>query len=134
MDINRQVETAKQTDTGGLSPNDDRRTPLSMGRSVFPEDTVARIFKPSRSVMTSGRARTKGWRLVFERRMAPFIEPLMGYTGGNDTLTQIDLGFPTLESANRYAERQGLSYVLQVQSAKNAGRRSDHAAGPTRLL
>ncbi|NYD80407.1 hypothetical protein HD884_000448 [Ochrobactrum intermedium] len=26
--------------------------------------------------MTSGKARTKGWRLVFERQTAPFIEPL----------------------------------------------------------
>ncbi len=41
--------------------------------------------KPSRAVTTSGKARTKGWRLVFERRTAPFIEPLMGYTGGDDT-------------------------------------------------
>ncbi|MER9844249.1 ETC complex I subunit [Mesorhizobium australicum] len=37
--------------------------------------------------MTSGPARPKGWRLVFERRTAPVIEPLMGYTGRGDTLT-----------------------------------------------
>jgi hypothetical protein len=63
--------------------------------------------------MTSGKARTKGWRLTFERRTAPFIEPLMGWTGGDDTLTQIELSFPTRESAIRYAERQGLRYTLQ---------------------
>jgi len=63
--------------------------------------------------MTSGKARTKGWRLVFERRTAPFIEPLMGYTGGEDTLIQVELSFPTLQSAIRYAERQGLTYVVQ---------------------
>jgi hypothetical protein len=84
-----------------------------MGRSLFPEDAVARIYKPSRSVMTSGKARTKGWRLTFERRTAPFIEPLMGWTGGDDTLAQVELSFPTRESAVRYAERQGLRYTLQ---------------------
>ena len=57
-----------------------------MGRSSFPEGTVARIFKPSRSVTTSGKAETKDWRLRFERRTAPFIEPLMGWTGDEDTL------------------------------------------------
>jgi len=61
--------------------NDNRGRPLAMGRSSFPEGAVARIFKPSRSATTSGKARTKGWRLTFERRTAPFIEPLMGWTG-----------------------------------------------------
>ncbi|WP_176478507.1 MULTISPECIES: ETC complex I subunit [unclassified Mesorhizobium] len=95
------------------SLNDNRQMPLSMGRSTFPGDAVARIFKPSRAATTSGTARTRGWRLVFERCNAPFIEPLMGYTGSRDTLTQVELNFPTLEAAVRYAERQGLSYVVQ---------------------
>nr|WP_261319007.1 ETC complex I subunit [Rhizobium leguminosarum] len=62
----------------------------------------------------------QGWRLVFERRSAPFIEPLMGYTGCTDTLTQVELEFPTLESAIRYAERQGLTYTVQRQMSKAA--------------
>jgi hypothetical protein len=101
--------------------NDNRHRRLSFGRSLFPEDAVARIFKPSRSVATSGTARAKGWRLVFERRAAPFIESLMGYTGGHDTLTQVELEFPTLRSAVRYAERQGLTYVVQRSAKKVAG-------------
>lgn len=105
---------------GGPS-NDNRHEPLSMGRSVFPEDAVARIYKPYRAVTTSGRAATKGWRLVFERRTAPFIEPLMGHTGGDDTLTQVELSFPTLQSAIRYAERQGLSYVVRTSTGQTTG-------------
>jgi hypothetical protein len=97
-----------------LPTNDNRRRPLAMGRSLFPEGAVARIFKPSRSATTSGKAGTKGWRLTFERRTAPFIEPLMGWTGGDDTLTQVELSFPTLESALRYAERQGLSCTVHA--------------------
>lgn len=113
------METTRSTDQPeyqllqGRPSNDNRHTLLSMGRSVFPHDAVARIYKPSRAVTTSGMARTKGWRLVFERRTAPFIEPLMGYTGGGDTLTQVELAFPTPESAIRYAERQGLTYIVQ---------------------
>ena len=105
--------------TGSVGPtrsrftNDNRASPLSMGRSLFPEDAVAHIYKPSRSVVTSGTARTKGWKLRFEPRSAPFIEPLRGWTGSEDTLTQVELSFPTLKAAVHYAERQGLSYVIE---------------------
>lgn len=80
--------------------------------SAFPPDAVARIYRPSRSVMTSGKALTRHWILRFERRTPPFIEPLMGWTGGDDTLTQVELRFPSLESAVAYAQRQGLTYVV----------------------
>lgn len=104
METTRQINGSTRTPIPqGWPSNDNRHKPLSMGRSVFPDDAVARVDKPSRAVTTSGMARTKGWRLVFERRTAPFIEPLMGYTGGDDTLTQVELSFPTLESAIRFA-------------------------------
>ncbi|TCU13917.1 ETC complex I subunit [Rhizobium laguerreae] len=149
MDVNREThnrETHKpHTAVSDSSPaNDNQLKPLSFGRSVFPEGAVARIFKPSRSAMTSGTPRTKGWRLVFERRSAPFIEPLMGYTGSTDTLTQVELEFPTLESAIRYAERQGLTYRVQRQASSAAAAakqrtrrrtyRSPHAFSDSTLL
>lgn len=81
--------------------------------SWFPRDAVAHIYRPARSVMTSGKARTKNWVLRFERRTPPFIEPLMGWTGGDDTLTQVELTFPSREAAIAYAERQGLNYVVR---------------------
>ena len=123
----------------GCPSNDNRHKPVSMGRSIFPGDAVARIYKPYRAVTTSGRARANGWRLVFERRIAPFIEPLMGYTGGGDTLTQVELSFPTLQSAIRYAERQGLTYVVQTPSGQTTSKARNqrvqekpaHAGEPT---
>jgi len=114
MENIRQTENSRSATVARTWPfNDNRVQPLSMGRSVFPEDAVAHIYKPSRSVMTSGKARTRGWKLRFEPRRAPFIEPLMGWTGSDDTLTQVELSFPTLDSAVRYAERQGLNYVVE---------------------
>ena len=124
METTRQINGSTRTPIPqGWPSNDNRHKPLSMGRSVFPDDAVARVDKPSRAVTTSGMARTKGWRLVFERRTAPFIEPLMGYTGGDDTLTQVELSFPRLESAIRYAERQGLPYVVQQPSRQSRSSR-----------
>lgn len=105
-------------------PSNDNAPTLAPARpSAFPADAVARIYKPTRSVTSSGKGRGKGWRLVFERRSAPVIEPLMGYTGGDDTLTQVSLSFPTLEAALRYAERQGLTYVVQhPEGTQRAGK------------
>lgn len=82
-------------------------------RPPFPHNAVARICKRGRSVTTSGHGGTKGWRLMFERRTPPFIEPLMGYTGGEDPLAQVELSFPTLEAAQAYAERNGLTYRVE---------------------
>lgn len=79
----------------------------------FPRDAHAVIYRPARSAMTSGRARTRNWKLRFERRSPPFIEPLMGWTGGDDTLIQVELSFPNLDSAESYARRQGLTYTVQ---------------------
>lgn len=109
-----------------IPANDNSRRRSGAGRSFFPADAVVRIVRPSRSAMTSGRARTRGWRLVFEPRTKPFIEPLMGYTGSTDTLPQVELSFPTLESAIAYAERQGLAYV--VQGFSRTTQQSRHAA------
>ncbi len=85
---------------------------VSLTPSTFPPDAIAVIYRPARSAMTSGRANTRSWKLRFERRSPPFIEPLMGWTGGDDTLTQVELTFPTAEAAIAYARRQGLTFVV----------------------
>jgi hypothetical protein len=83
-------------------------------RSVFPSDAVAMIYKPAPSPTTSARARKPQWKLRFERRMPPYVEPLMGWTADDDTLaSQVELGFPTLEAAIGYARRQALNYAVQ---------------------
>lgn len=113
MEIARKIKEYGNP-TSRLQPsNDNTITHISMGRSFFPDGTVAHIYRPSRSAGTAGQSRWKRWRLVFDRRSAPFIEPLMGYTGTDDTLAQIELEFPDLESATRYARQQGLAYVVR---------------------
>jgi hypothetical protein len=89
-------------------------------KSVFPEDAHAVIYKPAPSPMTSGRAHAQQWKLRFERRSPPYIEPLMGWTGGDDTLTQVELSFPSAESAIAYARRQGVQYTVQGLSEQDS--------------
>ena len=97
---------------------------MAFGRSLFPADAVARIYRPVRSAKTSGRARTRDWVLRFDRRSAPYIEPLMGWTGGDDTLDQVTLTFPSREAAVAYAQRQGLNYVVEDRDVVAAPRPS----------
>ena len=99
-----------------------------IGDSLFPSDAVARIYRPARSAMTSGKARMKKWLLRFDRRTAPFIEPLMGWTGGDDTLSQVVLTFPTREAAVAYAQRQGLAYVVEERCSRGGVSQSSHHA------
>jgi hypothetical protein len=103
-----------------------RQTPFM---SSFPPDAVAVIYRPARSAMTSGLANTRQWKLRFERRSAPFIEPLMGWTGGDDTLTQVELTFRSADEAVAYARRQGLKFVVHgLEDAKMARHCRDSSA------
>jgi hypothetical protein len=70
--------------------------------------------------MTSASQPHRPWQLTFEARIAPEVEPLMGWTAGTDPLTQVCLSFPTLEAATAYARRQGLRYRLSG-SVEGAG-------------
>ena len=74
---------------------------------------TARIFRPARNAMQSGRGKTKEWVLEFEPESQREIEPLMGYTSSTDTQQQIRLTFETREAAEAYARRQGLAYSVQ---------------------
>jgi ETC complex I subunit conserved region len=103
------------------------RVPLTP--SVFPGDAVAIIYKPAR--MTSGKARTRQWKLRFEPRSSQYIEPLMAWTGRDDTLSQVELTFPSVEAAVAYARRQGLQFMVQGGAAAAASVRSMADSAPT---
>ena len=72
----------------------------------------ARIYKPARNAMQSGRARTKLWLLEFEPETALQVDPLMGWTGSGDMRRQVELEFDTSQEAIAYAEKHGIPYQL----------------------
>jgi hypothetical protein len=75
---------------------------------------TARIYKPARSAMQSGGARSKEWALEYEPEKPHEIEPLMGWTGSADTLQQVRLQFDTLEQAIAYCDRHGIGYEVST--------------------
>ena len=59
----------------------------------------ARIYKPARTAMQSGKARTKLWLLEYEPQSPRVPDPLMGWSSARDTLNQVQLRFDTLDEA-----------------------------------
>ncbi|HVY06021.1 MAG TPA: ETC complex I subunit [Burkholderiales bacterium] len=82
---------------------------------------VARIYKPARTAMQSGKAKTRDWVLDYEPDEARVVEPLMGWTSSADMKSQIRLRFATREEAVAYCERRGIPY--QVAEAHEPARR-----------
>jgi len=73
---------------------------------------VARIYRPAKTAMQSGRALTRTWILEFEQGSQRRPDPLMGWSSAMDTLNQIRLRFDTLEEAKAYAEKRGLEHQI----------------------
>ena len=73
---------------------------------------LARIFKPAKNAMQSGKANTKEWVLEFEPASARKSDPLMGWTSSSDMNGQIRLMFETREEAVDYAQRHGVAFQL----------------------
>ncbi|MDR3517828.1 MAG: ETC complex I subunit [Azospirillaceae bacterium] len=72
-----------------------------------------RIYKPSKTAMQSGRARTREWLLEYELETPRQPEPLMGWISSGDTLNQVKMLFETQEEAVAFAEREGWVYSVQ---------------------
>ena len=80
----------------------------------------ARIYRPSRTAMQSGKAKYDRWVLEFERQSAKRVDPLMGWTSSDDTLAdEVRLTFDTKEAAIAYAKNEGIAFQLvEDQGAK----------------
>jgi hypothetical protein len=83
---------------------------------------VARIYKPARTAMQSGTAKTKEWVLEYEPEQPRVVEPLMGWTSSSDMKQQLRLRFDTKEEAVAYCERHGIP--CQVFEANQPARRT----------
>jgi hypothetical protein len=81
----------------------------------------ARIYRPAKTAMQSGKAKTGRWLLEFDPEMPKKIDPLMGYTTSGDMKSQIRLVFDTREEAVAYASKHGIPF--RVQEPKEAKRR-----------
>lgn len=82
----------------------------------------ARIYRPAKTAMQSGSAKTTRWLLEYEPGEAKRTDPLMGWIGSADMLGQLKLWFDTRDDAIAYATRNGIPYA--VEEPKDAERRA----------
>jgi hypothetical protein len=71
-----------------------------------------RIYRPAKTAMQSGQARTRHWVLEFAPAEARQIDPLMGWTGSGDTQRQVRLRFESEAAARTYARENGIDAVV----------------------
>lgn len=74
---------------------------------------LARIYRPAKTAMQSGKGKSRDWRLEFEPASARTQDPLTGWTSSTDMNGQVRLSFETAEEAVAYAERHGIPFRLQ---------------------
>ncbi|WP_106745474.1 ETC complex I subunit [Yoonia maritima] len=73
----------------------------------------ARIYKPAKTAMSSGTAKTHHWVLEHVAETAREVDPLMGWTSSVDTQAQVKLTFDTKKAAVEYAAEHGIEAVVQ---------------------
>ena len=83
---------------------------------------TARIYRPARTAMQSGTAKTERWLLEYEPEAPRQIEPLMGWTSSGDMKSQVKLWFDSEAEAVAYATRNGIPY--RVEQPKEPMRRT----------
>jgi hypothetical protein len=76
--------------------------------------SIARIYKPARTAMQSGTAKTKDWVLDYEPAEPREVEPLMGWTSSGDMCQQLRLRFETQDEAIAYCERHAIPFQLAL--------------------
>jgi hypothetical protein len=85
---------------------------------------AARIYRPAKTAMQSGEARTKEWVLEHEPASPREVEPLMGWTSSRDMSQEVRLEFPTKEEAIAIAEKNGIAYTVVEPKPRKATRKS----------
>jgi len=79
---------------------------------------LARIYKPAKTAMQSGTAKTHHWVLEFVPASARRTDPLMGWTGSDDMESQVRLRFDTCEAAEAYAAKHGIEYRIEAPRSR----------------
>lgn len=73
---------------------------------------AARIYRPARNAMQSGKANARDWVLEYDTVGTRSTEPLMGWTSSTDTRSQLKLKFSTRDEAIAYAQREGIEFTV----------------------
>jgi hypothetical protein len=84
---------------------------------------LARIYRPTKNAMQSGKAGTRKWRLEFEPALAPRTDALMGWTSSAEPSGQVRIDFDTREQAIAFARAHEIPHqVIEKPETKRIPR------------
>lgn len=72
----------------------------------------AKIYRPTRNPMQSGRGNTHHWLLEYENPAAGTPDALMGWNTMPDTIMEVKLTFNSKDEAIAYATAKKLEYTV----------------------
>ena len=73
---------------------------------------AAKIYRPTKTAMQSGRGKTKSWVLEHPRASKVTPEPLMGWQASADTARQVRLYFDSSDAAIDYCKTHNIAFEL----------------------
>ena len=78
----------------------------------------AKIYIPTRNSMQSGLGKSDKWLIEFETEDTG-INPLMGWETSTNTLSELNLEFPSKELAIDYAKKNKIDFeIIEPQKRK----------------
>ena len=78
----------------------------------------AKIYIPTKNSMQSGLGKSDQWLIEFETEDTG-INPLMGWETSSNTLSELNLEFPTKELAIEYAKKNKIDFeIIEPQKRK----------------
>ena len=78
----------------------------------------AKIYKPSKTAMQSGRSKFNKWVLKISDSKNQIRDTMMGWNGGSKTSSQIQLNFKSKEDAIHYAKSNNIDYEVLETSVR----------------
>ena len=78
----------------------------------------AKIYKPSKTAMQSGRSKFNKWVLKISDSKNQIRDTMMGWNGGSNTSSQIQLNFKSKEDAINYAMSNNIDYEVLETSVR----------------
>ena len=78
----------------------------------------AKIYKPSKTAMQSGRSKFNKWVLKISDSKNQIRDTMMGWKGGSNTSSQIQLNFKSKEDAIHYAKSNNIDYEVLETSVR----------------
>tara|TARA_B110000116_G_scaffold260931_1_gene264551 strand:- start:781 stop:1062 length:282 start_codon:yes stop_codon:yes gene_type:complete len=78
----------------------------------------AKIYKPTKTAMQSGKRNSKNWLLEFDT-LNKGVDPLMGWETSKDTMSEVKLEFTSKDQAISYAKKNDIDYyIVEPQQRK----------------